>query len=169
MDAGLDRCLGLPGRWPDQPDRPEPAFALAAARSASVVIAQVNPMMPRTPGHSFIHIDDVSIIVEHEEDLLAVAPGAQSDAATRIGQHIARLIEDGATLQIGLDAASQATVQGLSEKNDLGIHSQYLTTDIMHLYAMGVINNKKKGFNDGKLVASASLGDKVLYEFLDYE
>ena len=65
-----------------------------------------------------------------------------------------------------MDAASQATVQALSEKNDLGFHSQYLTNDIMHLYAQGVINNRKKGFNDGKMVASAALGSKELYEFL---
>ncbi|MDJ0831487.1 MAG: acetyl-CoA hydrolase, partial [Desulfobacterales bacterium] len=97
---------------------------IAAALSADFVIAQVNTRMPRVLGQSFIHVNDVDIIVEQEEDLLAISTGSQSDAATRIGQHIARLIEDGATLQIGLDAASQATVQGLSEKNDLGIHSQ---------------------------------------------
>jgi acyl-CoA hydrolase len=67
---------------------------------------------------------------------------------------------------VGLDAASQATVQALSGKNDLGFHSQYLTGDIMRLYSMGVINNRKKGFNEGKLVASAALGNTELYEFL---
>jgi RimJ/RimL family protein N-acetyltransferase len=87
--------------------------------------------------------------------------------ATLIGKQISRLIPDGATLQVGLDAASQATVQTLSQKNDLGFHSQYLTGDIMHLYATGAINNRKKGFNEGKLVASAALGDKNLYEFLN--
>ena len=67
---------------------------------------------------------------------------------------------------VGLDAASQATVQALGDKNDLGLHSQYLTNDIMQLYAIGVINNRKKGLNEGKLVASAALGNKDLYEFL---
>jgi GNAT superfamily N-acetyltransferase len=86
--------------------------------------------------------------------------------ATQIGTHIARLIEDGSTLQVGLDAASQATVQALSDKNDLGFHSQYLTDDIMHLYAVGVITNRRKGFNEGKLVASAAIGSSNLYEFL---
>ncbi len=139
---------------------------IAAALSADFVIAQVNTRMPRVLGQSFIHVNDVDIIVEQEEDLLAISTGSQSDAATRIGQHIARLIEDGATLQIGLDAASQATVQGLSEKNDLGIHSQYLTEDIMHLYSKGIVNNRKKGFNEGKMVASAAIGTSNLYEFL---
>jgi hypothetical protein len=90
-----------------------------------------------------------------------------SDTAARIGELIARLIEDGSTLQIGLDAMSQATIQGLSEKNDLGIHSQYLSDDIMHLYSQGVITNRRKGFNDGKLVASAAIGSRNLYDFLD--
>jgi acyl-CoA hydrolase/RimJ/RimL family protein N-acetyltransferase len=138
----------------------------AAATSADLVIAQVNERMPRVMGQSFIHVNDVDIIVEQEEDLLTIAPAPQSEVSTLIGRQISRLIPDGATLQVGLDAASQATVQALHQKNDLGFHSQYLTNDIMHLYAIGVINNRKKGFNDGKLVASAALGSKNLYEFL---
>ncbi len=138
----------------------------AAAVSADLVIAQVNPRMPRVMGQSFIHVNDVDILVEHEEELLTIVPAVKSDVATLIGKQISRLIPDGATLQVGLDAASQATVQALSQKNDLGFHSQYMTNDIMHLYAMGVINNRKKGLNDGKLVASAALGSKDLYEFL---
>jgi len=139
---------------------------LAAALAADRVIVQVNPQMPRVLGQSFIHVNDVDIIVEHEEELLSVNPAAPSDTAARIGQHIARLIDDGSTLQIGLDAASQATVQALGNKNDLGIHSQYLTDDIMHLYSTGVVTNRRKGFNEGKLVASAAIGSRNLYEFV---
>ena len=138
----------------------------AAAYSADLVIAQVNPRMPRIMGQSFIHVNDVDYFVEHEEDLITIDLPSKSEQAIKIGRNISRLIEDGATIQVGLDAASQATVQALSEKNDLGFHSQYLTNDIMHLYAQGVINNRKKGFNDGKMVASAALGSKELYEFL---
>jgi acyl-CoA hydrolase/RimJ/RimL family protein N-acetyltransferase len=138
----------------------------AAAYSADLVIAQVNGRMPRVMGQSFIHVNDVDYIVEREEDLLTIEPDPPSKVAILIGKQISRLIPDGATLQVGLDAASLATLQALSQKNDLGFHSQYLTNEIMHLYAMGVINNHKKGFNDGKLVASAALGDKDLYEFL---
>jgi len=139
---------------------------LAAAQSADMVIAQVNPKMPRVMGQSFIHVNEVDVIVEHEEDLIAISARPSSEAATQIGKQIARLIDDGSTLQIGLDAASQATLQALEDKNDLGIHSQYLTDDIMHLYAMGIINNRKKGFNDGKIVASAAIGSMNLYEFI---
>ncbi len=141
---------------------------LAAARSADLVIAQVNPRMPRIMGQSFLHVNDVHIVVEHEEDLLAIPPTKEySEAALQIGRHIARLIEDGSTLQIGLDAASQATVQALSTKNDLGIHSQFITDDIMHLYAIGNINNRKKGLNVGKMVGSMAIGSSNLYEFLN--
>lgn len=141
---------------------------LAAARSADFIIAQVNPRMPRVMGQSFLHVNDVDVVVECEEDLLSIPSTQQkSEAALQIGSHIARLIEDGATLQIGLDAASQATVQGLGNKNDLGIHSQFITDDIMHLYATGSINNRKKGFNEGKMVASMAIGSRNLYEFLN--
>jgi len=139
---------------------------LAAAKSADMVIAQVNPSMPRIMGQSFIHVNDVDVIVEHEEDLITVEQTEPSEVYTMIGRQISRLISDGSTLQVGLDAASQATVQALHQKNDLGFHSQYLTNDILKLYALGVINNRRKGLNEGKLVASAALGNKELYEFL---
>ena len=142
-------------------------ITLQAAMSADFVIAQVNPQMPRVLGQSFIHANDVDIFTEHEEPLLTVKKTTQSEAALQIGQHIARLIEDGATLQIGLDAASQATVQALADKNDLGFHSQFITDDVMHLYSQGIINNRKKGYNDGKLVASAAIGSQNLYEFIN--
>jgi acyl-CoA hydrolase/RimJ/RimL family protein N-acetyltransferase len=141
-------------------------ITMAAAYSADLVIAQVNHRMPRIMGQSFIHVNDVNAIVEHDEELISIDQGQPSEVATMIGRNISRLIDDGSTLQVGLDAASQATVQALHQKNDLGFHSQYLTGDIMKLYAQGVINNRKKGFNDGKLVASAALGDQFLYEFL---
>ena len=141
---------------------------MAAARSADLVIAQVNPRMPRVMGQSFLHVNYVDLFVEHEEELLFVPPSKTlSEAPSLIGSHITHLIEDGCTLQIGLDAASQATVKGLSEKNDLGIHSQFLTDDIMHLYARGNITNQKKGYNDGKMVASMAVGTQNLYEFLN--
>jgi acyl-CoA hydrolase/GNAT superfamily N-acetyltransferase len=139
---------------------------LAAAQSADMVIAQVNPRMPRTMGQSFLHVNNVHAIVEVEEPILAVNLRGQSGPAEWIGKHIARFVDDGSTLQIGLDAASQATVKALADKNDLGFHSQYITDDVMHLYASGVITNRKKGLNEGKLVASCAIGSPNLYEFL---
>jgi acyl-CoA hydrolase/GNAT superfamily N-acetyltransferase len=139
----------------------------AAAQAADLVIAQINAHMPMVLGQSFIHVNDVDLFVEHDEDLLTIGPQETSDAALSIGQNIARLIDDGATLQIGLDAASQATSQALAEKNDLGIHSMFFTEDIMHLYARGVVTNRCKGFNNGKLVATCAVGSRALYEFLN--
>jgi len=141
-------------------------ITFAAALAADFVIAQVNDRMPRVMGHSFIHANQVNLFVEHNEELLTIAPIERSETAIKIGRQISRLIEDGSTLQVGLDAASQATVQALQGKNDLGFHSQYLTEDVMHLYSQGVITNRVKGYNDGKLVASAALGSNNLYEFL---
>lgn len=141
---------------------------LDAARSADFVIAQVNPRMPRVMGQSFIHVNYVNLFVEHEEDMLSVPyTTVSSEVDMLIGKHIARLIEDGSTLQIGLDAASQATLQALSDKEDLGVHSQFLTDDIMHLYARGNITNRLKGFNEGKMVSSMAVGSPDLYEFLN--
>lgn len=142
-------------------------ITLSAAFSADFVIAQVNPRMPRVLGHSFIHVNDVNAVVEYEEDLLTIDELPELDAANHIGRLIARLIDDGSTIQISPGTTPQATLLALSDKNDLGIHTQYVTTDIMRLVSMGVITNRKKGFNEGKLVASSAIGSKNLYEFLD--
>jgi acyl-CoA hydrolase/GNAT superfamily N-acetyltransferase len=142
-------------------------ITLAAAISADFVVAQVNSKMPRVLGHSFIHVNDVNAVVEYEEELLTIDEPPELDAANHIGRLIARLVEDGSTIQISPGTTPQATLLMLSEKNDLGVHTQYVTTDIMHLVSMGVITNRKKGFNEGKLVASCAIGSKNLYEFLD--
>ena len=142
-------------------------ITLAAALSANYVIAQVNSRMPRVLGRSFVHVNDVNAIVEYEEELLTIDELPEIDAANHIGRLIARLVDDGSTIQISPGTTPQATLLALSEKNDLGVHTQYVTTDIMRLVSMGVITNRKKGFNEGKLVASCAIGSKNLYEFLD--
>jgi acyl-CoA hydrolase/GNAT superfamily N-acetyltransferase len=140
---------------------------LSAAYSADLVIAQVNKNMPRVLGRSFIHVNDVDVIVERDEELLTVDNPPELEAANIMAGYIARLIDDGSTIQIGLGTTSQAVMLALSDKNDLGIHTQYLTDDIMKLVSKGIITNRRKGFNDGKLVASSALGSKYLYEFMD--
>ena len=143
-------------------------ITLAAAESADLVIAQVNPRMPRVLGRSFIHVNDVDVFVEYDEPLLSIGETPEVDAAKGIARLIAsRLIEDGSTIAIGLGAASEAVLLALSNKNDLGVHTQYLTGDMMHLFSKGVITNHKKGFNDGKMVASSAIGNEEFYEFLN--
>jgi acyl-CoA hydrolase/GNAT superfamily N-acetyltransferase len=142
-------------------------ITLAAVRSADLVVAQVNSNMPRVLGQSFVHVNDVSFIVEHDEELLTVKPVPESESANDIGRLTARLIDDGSTLQLSPGISSQAALLALSDKNDLGVHSQYLTDYMMHLVAKGVITNRKKGFNDGKLVASTAIGSNNLFEFIN--
>lgn len=142
-------------------------ITLAAAMSADLVIAQVNSKMPRVLGRSFIHVNDVDVVVKHEEALLTVGDLPELESANLIGRLIARLVDDGSTIQISPGTTPQATLLALSEKNDLGVHTQYLTTDIQRLVSIGVITNRKKGFNQGKIVASSAIGTHDLYEFLD--
>ena len=142
-------------------------ITLAAALSADLVIAQVNSRMPRVLGHSFIHVNDVNVFVEYDEPLLTIGETPELEAANDIGRLIARLIEDGSTMDIGLGSTHQATLLALADKNDLGIHTEYMTNDIMHLFSRGVITNRKKGFNEGKMVASGAIGTEDLYEFLN--
>ncbi|MBF0529395.1 MAG: GNAT family N-acetyltransferase [Deltaproteobacteria bacterium] len=140
---------------------------MAAVQSADMVIAQVNPNMPRVLGRSFVHVNDVNYIVEYEEELLTVGPPPQSEIANQIGQQLVKLIDDGSTLQVSLGATHRALMHALSEKNDLGVHTQFITDGIMNLISRGVINNRKKTVNDGKTVASTAIGSANLYEFLN--
>jgi acyl-CoA hydrolase len=142
-------------------------ITLAAAESADLVIAQVNSHMPRVLGRSFIHVNDVDVVVEYDEPLITIGPNPELKAAYDIARMIVRLIEDGSTLAIGLGTTTEAVMLALSEKNDLGIHTLFFTNDMMHLFSKGVITNRRKGFNDGKMVAASAIGSKDLYEFLD--
>jgi len=140
---------------------------LSACETADIVICQINPEMPRVLGRSFIHVNDVDFIVEHEDPLLTIQPLPEHESGIAIAKLISRLIEDGSTIQTSLGLTTEIIKMALSNKNDIGVHSQYLSDAIMHLFSMGVITNKKKGFNNGKLVAGAAVGSSQLYEFLD--
>jgi GNAT superfamily N-acetyltransferase len=123
--------------------------------------------MPRVLGRSFIHVNDVSVIVEYEEDILTVAEPPELESANEIGRLIAGLVEDGSTIQISPGASTQAILLGLSSKKDLGIHTGYFTDGIMHLVSKGVVTNRRKGHKEGRMVATAALGSKNLYDFLN--
>ena len=139
---------------------------LAAAQSAGVVVAQVNSMMPRIPGHSYIHLDDVDVIVEQEEELLSAFNLPVYESASEIAGITANLIDDGATLQLGLAELSQPIAKALAKKNDLGVHTEILTDDLMHLVSQGVVTNRYKTLNEGKVVASGAIGSQELYQSL---
>ncbi len=142
-------------------------ITLAAALSADLVIAQVNPQMPRVLGRNFLHVNDVDLFVEYDEPLITLGKTPDSAAADTMAQLIARLIDDGSTIQIGPGTTPKATLAVLKDKNDLGVHTQYLTNPIMHLFSRGVITNRHKGFNDGKIVGSNAVGSEDLYDFIN--
>jgi acyl-CoA hydrolase len=143
-------------------------ITMAAAQSADLVIAQVNTNMPRVLGRSFIHVNDVDYFTEYDEPLLTIGEYPELAAANDIGRFIAnRLIDDGSTIAIGLGTTSEAVMLALSDRNDLGIHTMYMTDEIMRLFSKGVITNRKKGLNDGKMVAHSAIGSEDLYEFLN--
>ena len=143
-------------------------ITMAAAFAADIVIAQVNSHMPRVLGYSLIHVNDVDVIVEHEEELLLIKEYPDQESANLIGKHISKLVDDGSTIQVCLGATPQAILFALSEKNDLGVHTQFLTDGIMRLASKGVITNYKKGFNDGKTVASSCIGTSTaLYDYIN--
>lgn len=144
----------------------------AAAHAADMVIVQVNSEMPRSHGSGFIHVNDVDIIVEKNEPLLTLASPSASenpadDLAGTIAGYVARLVDDEATLQINPGRFSTAILKALSGKRDLGIHSQFIFDELMHLVSSGVVTNRCKGGNKGISIAATAVGSTHLYPFLD--
>jgi acyl-CoA hydrolase/GNAT superfamily N-acetyltransferase len=138
----------------------------AAAQSATTVIAQVNPNMPRVQGHTFIHVDEVDIVVEKEEELLSPYDLPDYESADDIAAITATLVDDGATLQLGLAELSRPIAHALAEKNDIGVHTEILIDDLMELLFKGVVSNRLKSQDEGKLMASSAIGSKQLYQSL---
>lgn len=139
---------------------------LAAAQAADIVIAQVNPKMPRIPGHSFIHINEAQVIVEWEEELLSAYDLPEYGAAADIATLTSHLIDDGSTIHLGLGELSQAISEALAQKSDLGVHTEVLTDSLMNLVAKGAVTNRHKSVNEGKLIASGAIGSRQLYRSL---
>ena len=138
-----------------------------AAENAKLVIAQVNRQMPRVLGDSFIHINDIDIIVEHDEPLLE-APRPEPDIVSdRIAKYVSELVEDESTLQIGIGSIPDAILSSLADKRDLGIHTELLTEGVVDLVEEGVITCAKKTINRGKIIASFAMGTRRLYDFID--
>jgi 4-hydroxybutyrate CoA-transferase len=137
-----------------------------AAECARIVIAQVNPKMPRTLGDSFIHLNKIHYIVEVSDELLEIPMGDVSEIANRIGRHIADLIEDGSTLQLGIGEIPDAVLNFLTEKKDLGIHSEMVSDGVIDLIEKGIITNEKKTLHPGKILAGFVLGTRRLFDYI---
>ncbi|MFU8785123.1 GNAT family N-acetyltransferase [Aliidiomarina sp.] len=140
----------------------------AALRSAKLVIAQVNPQMPVTFGQAFIHKGQIDALFYANEALLEIHPPQLDPVAERVGQYVSRLIDDGATIQIGFGKVCEATLRYLGNHKDLGVHSELITDGIMDLMLQGVINNRKKTFHQHKVVTSFAIGTQRLYDFVNH-
>ena len=138
----------------------------AAIRAARTVIVQLNQAMPRTLGESFIHVDDIDLAVEVEVPPYEYAVSSIGDVERRIGEHVADLVPDGATLQLGIGAIPAATALALRDKRDLGIHTEMFTDPVVDLVEAGVVTGARKERNRGKIVTAFLMGSKRLYEFV---
>ncbi len=141
--------------------------SLAAVQSARLVIAQVNPNMPRTHGEGLLHASKIHAMVEVDDPLLETPRHLMDDVEIRIGKHIASIVEDGATLQMGIGAIPDATLAALSGHRDLGIHSEMFSDGVVELVEKGVINGSKKKTHREIIVASFLVGTRRLYDFVD--
>ncbi len=139
-----------------------------AVLHADIVIAQVNARMPRTRGpHASLPLDQIDFLVGCDEPLCVLPPGEPDAISTRIGQRVARLIKDGDTLQLGIGAIPNAILKELSDKNDLGIHTEMFSDGFIELYRNGNITNARKGFHDGVSLTSFVIGSRALYDLMD--
>lgn len=140
---------------------------LAAVETADTVIAIINPNVPRAFGDAMIHINDIDLFVQDDSDLIELDPGSISDTDRKIGRYVAELVEDGATLQMGIGSIPNAVLSILGNHKDLGVHSEMFSDGILPLVDKGVINGRNKVLDKGKLVATFLMGSKKLYEFVD--
>ncbi len=140
----------------------------SAVENAGLVIAQVNPCMPRAWGDSLVHIDTIDYVVPHEESLVTYHPNIPGDHVTRrIGHFISQLIRDGDTLQIGFGTLPNAILKHLTDKKDLGLHTQLITDAMLPLFEQQVITNKLKTLLPRRVVASLCMGTEKLYRYID--
>ena len=143
-------------------------IAKAAVETARVIIAQVNPKMPRTHGDGFLHVKKIHSLVWHETDLPEVDYSSKaSEAIISIGKNVASLIEDGATLQMGIGSIPDQVLQNLQDHKNLGIHTEMLSDGIIPLLEKGVINNSLKKLNVGRSVTGFMAGTRKLYDFVN--
>lgn len=140
---------------------------LAAIECADVVIAAVNPNVPRCWGDAMISIDDIDIFVEDDLPLYAHGLAELSETEVAIGKNVAALVEDGACLQMGIGGIPNAVLAQLGNHKDLGVHTEMFSDGILPLVEKGIVTGKCKTLDKGKMVASFLMGTKALYDFVD--
>jgi len=141
--------------------------AVAASRSARILIAEINDQMPRTHGNTLVHIDTLTAFIHTSRPLPEHPPGEPSEAEAAIGSHIASLIPDGATLQMGIGAIPDAVLSRLFDKRDLGVHTEMFSDRVIDLVEAGIITNRRKKVHPGRITTSFVNGSRRLYDFVD--
>lgn len=141
--------------------------ALPAIETAKKVIAQINPSVPRTHGDGIIHIKNIDYAIEIDSPIHIHGVAPVSPVEAKIGKHVASLIEDGATLQMGIGSIPNAVLDNLGNHKHLGIHTEMFTDGILPLIEKGVVTGEKKKVKTGKVVTCFSVGSQKLYDFLD--
>ncbi len=137
-------------------------------KCAKLVVAEVNPNVPRTYGDTFVHVNDLDYIVENDGPILELKRFAEMDEVTQlIGKHVAGLIKDGDTLQLGAGTIPDAVLYYLKEKNDLGIHTEVFSDGLINLIEAGNVNCSKKTLWPGKIVVTFAQGTKKVYEYIN--
>jgi len=139
----------------------------AALRHARIVIAQINPRMPRSGGDSRVAPREIDYFIEHEAALPEAARSVLDERHLKIGRYAAQLIEDGSTLQVGLGNSPEAVLMALKDHRQLGIHSGLFNDALMELVLCGAVDHSRKNYRPGKIIASHVMGSRELYEFVD--
>lgn len=142
-------------------------ISLAAIQSSKIIIAQINKNVPRTHGDGFIHISKITHSIEIDEKLPELIAHPLSDVEKAIGQNIANLVEDGATLQMGIGSIPNAVLACLNNHKNLGIHSEMFSDGILPLVENGVINGSNKTKFRNTIIGSFAIGTKKLYDFMN--
>lgn len=142
-------------------------ITLPAIQTAKKVIAQINPKVPRTHGDGIIHISQIDAAIEVDEPIFATSIATPTQIEQEIGKHVASLIEDGATLQMGIGGIPNVVLNNLKNHKNLGIHTEMFSDGILPLVKSGVITGKNKEIKTGKLVTCFAIGSPELYDFID--
>lgn len=140
---------------------------LSAIDSAKFVIAQVNHQVPKTHGDGIIHRDRIDAAIEISQPLFEVNAKEPNEVEERIGNHVASLVEDGATLQMGIGAIPNVVLSKLGNHKNLGVHTEMFSDGIIPLVESGVINGENKVLKTGKIVSCFAMGSQKLYDFMD--
>ena len=138
----------------------------AAAETATLTIAQINPCMPRVHGNTFINLSNIDNIIVHNEPLLEYSASVPDTISATVGAYVAKIVQDGDTIQVGYGSMPNAILASLKDKKHLGIHTELFSDGIASLMQQGVIDNSRKTLDRGKTVASFCMGSRATYNFI---